>query len=182
MLWLLLIIPFLILIILSCLPITIKLTLHIDGDVTLQVRLRWLAWSLRQWQYHLPSAPKSTPKASKRRLSPWAGLAADWELLRRYSLRAWQALHLRLTEATWQLQMSDPAAMGWLFATTAAINWPQPPVLLTIDYGEANRLSGDVNLVARLFPAEWIWVLVNFVWERPIRSLILARLRKKGGK
>lgn len=212
MLWLLLIIPLIILVLLIIpvvIKLTVRLD---DGLVLqarlcwVVWTLRQWQYQLPEWgtlamsqsgrpssassQSVPPSAPKSAAKTgaaestasvTKRRLPTWSELETYWALLQKHFPRAWRALHLRLA-GTWQLQVSDPAAMGWLFAATAAFNWPKPPVQFEIDYSESTRLSGDVQLAARLFPAQLLWLSINFAWEKPIRALILARLKQKGEK
>lgn len=202
MLWLLIILFLLGL--LLALPVRVLLQLDVEAQVWFTLRIRWLGRTWRRWRYRLPSPaqllaelltameqrsqsvgqptakpPTAARKRPELRLGEWR---AYWQLARRYLPRGWRALHWRLATADWQLQLRDPAWMGQLFALTAAADWPRPPVRLRLSFGEVDRFSGQLCLVARLCPAEWLWLLLSLVWEPAIRDKLVKRILPKGAK
>lgn len=130
-----------------------------------------------------PAGPQLTaepqPKARKqdRMRVSWATARP---LLQKYLPRCWRALHVRCLHGRFRLAVNDPACYGWIFALTGATQLPRPPITLQVELNQELAFQADVKWHSRSYPIQWLWLLINFGLEPPVRAIWWSKLRKKG--
>lgn len=121
--------------------------------------------------------PRAEAKKQDRIRLPWATVRL---LVQKYLPRCWRALHLRCAHGDLRLAVDDPACYGWIFAFLGATQLPRPPIRLQVELEEEPAFQADVKWRSRLYPIQWLWLLVNIALESPVRSIWWNKLRKKG--
>lgn len=107
-------------------------------------------------------------------------LATAYRLAEKYLPRCWRALHLRCVHGDLYLAVDDPALYGCIFGFLGATQLPRPPVHMRVELNQEFSFQADAQWRSRLYPIQWLWLMINIGLEPPVRSIWWSKLRKKG--
>lgn len=212
MIWWIISVPFLLLAIALCLPITLTLSATSNPDLVVEGSISWALWRFKHFRFKpavasdadTTAAPKPAPSKvakekptaepkqatakpkTREKLKQQDRPRLPWQtiqqLLRKYLATLWRALHLRCLHGDFYLAIDDPASYGWLFGFLEATHLLRPPLHLRLELSTNVVFHADMKLRSRLYPIQWLWLALRIGFEPDVRSLWWNQLFKKGEK
>lgn len=170
MAWLLLALP-IILLALLVVPFRVYLLLGAGLEWQVTLKVKWAFWTLKRRERSRGQGKNKQAKASRARRSLGLTPLQLVRLGNRYVRRFWRALHLRCGYLDIDLLLADPAMLGYICAFCGMNDWPREPVSLSVGMADEFAFDLEVSVQARLYPIEWLFLLLRLAFEPPIRRL-----------